>query len=118
MFGRDSVGSHGRHTSYNSRYQQRTQRSSRRPRRQKVRHVEHVFEDIFFDDRRDAEEVLGRMMELIVEYGQATMGDLHQMCGLASNYTYEQYEWNDLRNCRVIHSTEGYLIDFPEPYAS
>ncbi len=117
MFGRGSPGASGKHKAYHKPY---TRRKKNRPRagRQMVRQTEEVFEDIFFEHRDEAELVLGRMMELIAEYGRVTIGDLYQMCGLASNYTHERYEWNDLRGCRVQYTTEGYLIDFPEPYAA
>lgn len=117
MFRNDSVGSsHGRHTSYNKRYKTRQKpwQQNRAPR-QNVQQTEEVFEDIFFDERQEAEQVLGRMMEFVHEYGQATVGDLYNMCGLSPNYIHENWEWHDLHRCRVQYSTNGYVIDFPDP---
>ena len=119
MFGQDSSAGRrdGRHTSYNRMHnQRRNTRRTRRSSNRNVRRTEEVFEDIFFDERHDAELVLGRMMELIAEYGQATIGDLYSLVGLSPNYTHESWGWEDLRRCRIQFTTEGYLIDLPEPY--
>ena len=116
MFGRESTSrGRGRHTSYNRMHKNRQRRQDRRSPRQNVRRTEEIFEDIFFDDRHDAEKTLGRMMELIVDYGWVTIGDLYSLVGLGSNYTHERYGWNDLHRCRVQYTTEGYIIDLPEP---
>lgn len=110
-------GPPGRHRAYHSQYRKKQRPNTYNRRKVKrVEEVSEVFEDIFFDDRNDAELVLGRMMERIAEYGQATIGDLYSLCGLSPNYTDENYGWTDLRRCRVQWSTEGYVIDFPEPY--
>lgn len=105
----------GGHTSYNKRYKTRQKPWQNRSSRQNIQQTEEVFEDIFFDERDDAELVLGRMMELVHEYGQATMGDLYSMCGLSPNYIHEDWGWNNLNNCRVQYTMNGYVIDFPEP---
>jgi hypothetical protein len=117
LFREDSPRGVGRPTAYNQRYKTRRQKpwqQSRAPQ-QNVQQIEEVFEDIYFDERREAERVLGRMMEFILEYGQATVGDLYNMCGLSPNYIHEDWEWHDLNRCRVQYSTNGYVIDFPDP---
>jgi hypothetical protein len=120
MFGRDDINRRGsgRHTAYNRMHKKRGTHGRDRDRRssnRNVRQTEEIFEDIFFDDRNDAENVLGRMMELIAEYGWATIGDLYSLVGLSANYTHERYGWDDLRRCRVQFTSEGYVIDLPEP---
>ena len=103
----------GKHTAYNKQYNQRSKRRGSTGRN--VTRTQTVYEDIFFDYREDAEVVLGRMMELIAEYRWATIGDLHSLAGMDSKYTHERYGWTDLRRVRVQHTTDGYLITFPEP---
>lgn len=117
MFGKDSMNRRGgRHTAYNRMHKKRgtSGRQDRRSSRNVTR-TEEVFEDIFFDQRDDAEMVLGRMMELTAEYGWATIGDLYSLVGMSANYTHERYGWDDLRRCRIQFTTEGYVIDLPEP---
>lgn len=105
------------HTSYNSIY-----RGSRGRARSNVtpvkrpRYIEEpLFEDIYFEIRADANLVLGRMMELITDYGQATIGDLYALTGITANVTHERWGWVDLHKCQVIYTTEGFVIDFPDP---
>jgi hypothetical protein len=104
----------GRHTAYHSQYSRRRRRRGG-PTGRNVKRTREVYEDIYFDYREDAEAVLGRMMELIAEYRWATIGDLHALAEMDSNYTHERYGWTDLRRTRVQHTTDGYLITFPEP---
>jgi hypothetical protein len=103
----------GQRTAYHRQYSQRSRRRGSASRN--VTRTQTVYEDIYFDYREDAETVLGRMIELIAEYRWATIGDLHSLAGLASNYTHERYGWTDLRRVRVQHTTDGYLITFPDP---
>lgn len=115
----DSPVRRGKHRAYNAMYSTKSRRSSLNRRgavgTRTVDRTHAVYEDIFFENRGDAQEVLGRMMELVAEYGWATIGDLHSLVGLSSNYTHERYGWDDLRRCRVQRTTDGYLINFPEP---
>lgn len=106
---------HGSHRSYNSMYRQQDRRRGRQSPRRQASQTEAVYEDVYFDNRDDAQLVLGRMMELTAEYGWATIGDLYSTVGINANYTHERYGWSDLRGCRVIYTTEGYLIDLPDP---
>jgi len=114
MFGEDTP-TRGRPQSYNKQYRSRAPARSRSPNRSIIRQTEEAFEDLFFEDRNDAQRVLGRMMELVADYGSATMGDLHSLVGLAQNVTHESWGWDDLSGVRVHFSSEGYVIDFPDP---
>ena len=106
-------GARGKPTAYHRQYSKRSRR--RGPPGRNVQRTQEVYEDIYFDYREDAELVLGRMLELIAEYRCATIGDLHSLAGMDSNYTHERYGWTDLGRCRVQHTTDGYLINFPDP---
>ena len=118
MFGQDQPSRFGsRPQSYNTQYrsQRRAQPRGRTPNRNIIQQTETVFEDVFFANREEAQLVLGRMMELVAEYGMATIGDLHSLVGLAQNITHEGWGWDNLSGVRVQFSSEGYVIDFPEP---
>lgn len=104
---------------YNRMYDEPRRSSRPSHRRRRSRHEEDirsVYDDIVFDSRDVAEEVLGQMLATIAEYGSVTVGDLHNLCGLDYNHTYENYGWSSLRGTRVIRSRHGgeYLIDFPD----
>ena len=99
---------------YNRRYRTRTPPRGRTPN-PRIQQTEEIFEDIFFENRNEAQLVLGRMMEYIADYGMASIGDLYSLVGLATNYTHQGWGWDNLSGVRVHFSSDGYLIDFPEP---
>ena len=74
-----------------------------------------VFEDVYYPTRQEAEAVLGRMMELAVEYGGATIGDLYTLSGISQDVTHEDWGWVDLQGVRPQATSHGYIIMFPEP---
>jgi hypothetical protein len=76
---------------------------------------EAVFEDIFFHKRDDARRVLAYLQDKIERHGQATIGDYYAMVGKTSNITHEGWGWVELGRIRINYSSEGYVIDFPEP---
>ncbi len=116
MFGSDSQPRRGQPRSYNKQYRnQRRGGARKRSPNRNVRRTQEVFEDVFFEDRNEAQLVLGRMMELIADYGMATVGDLYSLVGLGTNITHEGWGWDDLSRTRVHYSSEGYVVDFPEP---
>jgi hypothetical protein len=117
IFGQETnTRGRSRHRSYNRMYDnEEPVRRTRRSQGRVVHRPEPVYEDIFFENRQDAGAVLGRMMELVGEYGWASLGDLYSLVGMSSNFTNERYGWDQLSHCRVHYSPEGYYIDLPEP---
>jgi hypothetical protein len=114
LFGESSTpASKGSRRPYHRMYERRGVSNRHTPT--KSARVEVMFEDVLYDTREDAELVLGRLLELIAEYDQATIGDLYSLVGLQSNYTHERYGWFDLSRSRVHFTSDGYLIDLPEP---
>lgn len=77
----------------------------------------HGYDDVIFDNRGDAEEVLFRMEELLEHYQTVSVADMLDLCGITSAYTDNKYGWNDLRDARVMRVSEGYIIDLPRPMA-
>ena len=93
-------------------------RNARGPvRRAPVRtqEIQTVFRTVYFESRRDAEHVLGRLMENILEYEQATVGDLYHWVGLPADYAHQNWGWTDLHGVNVQYTTEGFIIALPEP---
>ena len=74
-----------------------------------------LFEDIFYPTRQEAESVLGRMMELAVEYGNAPIGALYSLSGISHDVIHEDWGWVDLRGVRPQATSDGYVILFPDP---
>lgn len=73
------------------------------------------YEDIVFDYRPDAEDVLDGMYEAIKEYGVVSVADLYDLADIStSNYTVNDYGWLNLDRAEVIRARGGgYKIKFP-----
>lgn len=81
----------------------------------KSEEIRDVFQQVYFGTRRDAETVLGRMMEQTVEFNQATVADFYHQLGLPADFAHNHWGWRDLHGVSVQYTTSGFLIDFPEP---
>lgn len=71
------------------------------------------YDDIVLTDRRDAEEVLIRMNEIIDRYDIVTVADLFELVGEKCPYTAHKYGWTSLRTAEVQRVRDGYLLKLP-----
>lgn len=67
-----------------------------------------------FETRRDAEEILNYMEDLIDEYGFVTVADLYDLVGVSGNYTDNKYGWTDISNAEIVRVRDGYMIKLPK----
>ena len=72
------------------------------------------YDDIVLDTRREAEEVLDRMQDLIDTYGMVSVADLYDLVGISGSYTDNKYGWTHLRNADVQRVRDGYLLKLPK----
>lgn len=98
------------YVSYSSYYEEDRRE---RPRRAVNRRASQNFDDIFFDYREDAEEVLDRLSDLVDEYQMASVGDLYDLVGMTSNYTDQKWGWYNLNTARVVRCRDGYALRMP-----
>lgn len=75
--------------------------------------AQYSYDDIIFDNRGDAEEVLYRMEELLDRFEVVSVADLFDMAGISCNYTDNKYGWTDLRSAHVERVRDGYIINLP-----
>lgn len=107
-YGRPSQVSYGRpnQVSYKSYYD--------RPRKS-----DREFEtDIIFETRKDAEEALEDLLEILKRYGQVTVHDVYAIVGLTVDYKSDMYGWTDadqFTNVSVVRVRNGWMINLPEP---
>lgn len=115
---RSGVGSRnhgpGGYVSYN-RYAQKREEPSRGMSRQA--RATHTFDEIVLETRREAEEVLDRLFDMIEKYETATVSDLYELVGETSSFADEKWGWVDLRGAKVSRVRNGYLIELPKPTA-
>ena len=105
------------YTSYGSYY--RSIDRDRDPRREREisrsGRARHDFDEIKLESRGEAEVVLSHLVDLIEDYGMATVADLYDLVGITSNYTDDKYGWINLHDARVDPVRGGYLIRLPRP---
>lgn len=75
------------------------------------------YDNIIFNTRGEAEDVLSRMDELIETYGNASVADFYDLAGVMGTYTDNRYGWTDIRNATINRVREGYMIKFPRATA-
>lgn len=73
----------------------------------------HDFDEIILASRVEAEEVVDRLFELISKYGHASVADLYELVGMASEFTDQRWGWTDFRGAGVTRISNGYLLDLP-----
>lgn len=110
--GRSRKSSPGSKVSYRSYYERDRDRPERRESR--GRGV-YDYDEYALDTRGEAEDVLSRMDDLIASYGTVSVADYYDLLGVEGDYTANKYGWTNIRNARVVHARDGYLIKLPRP---
>ena len=77
----------------------------------------YSFDDIIFESRGEAEEVLDRMDELIDTYHAVSVADMYDLAGLSCDYTDNKYGWTSLRSADIVRVSGGYMIKLPRATA-
>ena len=98
------------HVAYNSIRDDRTPRHISNKDR-----AIHRFDDIVLESRGEAEEVLSHLVDLTIDYGQATVSDLYDLVGITGNFTDNKWGWMDLGSASVSRGREGYILNLPKP---
>lgn len=99
--------------SYRSIYDNGPRRYGQTP----VTNSRRSYDDIVYETRVEAKEVLDRMEELISKYGMATVADLYDLSGISCDYTDNKYGWINLRSADIIRVPDGYMIKLPRAAA-
>lgn len=72
------------------------------------------FDDVVFDDRMDAEEVLNQMLNIIEQYDSVSVADFCELAGIPGEYTDRKYGWTSLGAAEVKPiSGGGYILKLP-----
>lgn len=89
----------------------RTER--REPRQPKPTNIE----DLVFDTRGEAVDVIEFIAESIEQYGQVSVADLMSSVGIQPRYTDERWGWTTTDAFEIRQIREGWLVsaDRPEP---
>lgn len=82
-----------------------------RPNRRAV----HAFDDIIFENRFDAENVLDCMADITMDYGMVSVADFYELAGEEAAYTDNKYGWGHVKDAEIIKVRDGWIIDLPKP---
>lgn len=72
------------------------------------------YDDLVFETRGDAMEVLKQMRETIDEFGLVSVGDMYDFAGTSAPFTSHDYGWTSLRSADVKRVRDGYVLDLPK----
>lgn len=88
--------------------------SGRSVRETKAARARHSFEDLTFDEKFEADDVLEAMRDMVEEYGQVSVADMYELAGCSFDPIDRKWGWTSLRNASVIYSRDGYYIELPK----
>lgn len=112
LYGETSTASRkssGSKISYRKFYED-DRRESRSDRRRR-----YDYNEVIFDSRRDAEEVLSSMDDLLDRYKVVSVMDFYDLADQDSVYTDRYYGWTNLHTAEVVRVRDGYAIKLPKP---
>lgn len=75
----------------------------------------YQFDNIIFENRADAEEVLSQMRLAIREYDTVSVFDMYDFAGLVTDNVHMKYGWANLDTARITCVHDGYIIKLPRP---
>lgn len=90
-------------------------RPAERRKRRSARHAEPERNEIIFDTRSDANDVIDRMSDLIDQYGQVSLADLNALIGASSNFIDDNWGWTDMGSFDVRQVRDGFMLTHDEP---
>lgn len=77
--------------------------------------VRHEFDDIVFETRAEAEDVLAHLVDLTIEYDRASVMDFYELSGIEFYETDDGYGWTNLRDAYTDAIRNGFIICLPPP---
>ncbi len=85
------------------------------PRESRRDNSVYAYNDIIFDYRPDAEDVLDELGRALDEYGVVSVADLYDLADISNNnYAANDYGWTSLARAEIIRARGGgYKIKFP-----
>lgn len=73
----------------------------------------HDFDNVVFTNKWEAEDVLAHLVDMTVDYDEATVRDFYELSNIEADYTDDKYGWTTLRDAYVDRTRNGYVIVLP-----
>lgn len=119
LFGGRGIGSNSGSVASRVSYRDCYTRSydDRRPLDRPRAATAYSYDDIIFESRSEAVEVLTRMDELMEKYKMVRVADLYDLVGMTGNYTDNKYGWTNIASAEIVPVAGGYMIRLPRAMA-
>lgn len=76
----------------------------------------YAIQEIIFNSRGEAEEVLDAMIDALQRYdGMISVADFYDMVGVIGSFTDNAWGWTDLGSASVRRGRDGYILMLPRP---
>ena len=76
---------------------------------------QHNFEDVIFETKVNAEEVLNELSEILSNHGSVSVGDFLNLAGIYHGYLDTKHGWTCLNGAYIMRCREGYSLNLPDP---
>lgn len=86
-----------------------------RPSMSRRGRANHNFDELVYENRFEAQEVLDTMYARLERFEVVTVADLLDLSGITEAYTDEKWGWYDLHGSRIHRTRDGYVLDLPRP---
>ena len=73
-------------------------------------------DDIVIPTRGEAEQTIDSLLDIIDQYGSASIADLYSLTGIDSDFTDNSYGWTNLSTASVSRTRDGYILNLPRAY--
>ncbi len=70
-------------------------------------------DELIFQNKSEAQEVLSTLCDLIENYDIASVSDFYELCGITPDYTDEKYGWTSMSGSKIIRVRGGYSLVLP-----
>ena len=80
-----------------------------------IRQCPYVADEIIVSTRKEGEEVLDELDDILRKYGQVSVADFYELVGMPSEYTDNKRGWKELRYTGLHKSRYGYTFSLPDP---
>lgn len=96
-------------------YSSRDRGDNRRDYRSTVSRGTYQYDEIIFESRVEAENVLMGLDDILDQYGIVRVADYYELVQVSCDHTAMNYGWTDLRSANIIRTRGGFMIKLPRP---
>lgn len=72
-------------------------------------------ERIYFDTKQEAQEILGKVFDILNRYGNVSVGDYYDLVGKRATDYDMKIGWTNLDDTIVVRLSKGFVITFSYP---